>query len=345
MSAISVSTVTPVYSGEDYLPELVEKLEELRENWHTLKSPVELAESIFVIDGAIDNSAEILSRLSKDRPWMMIVNLSRNFGQHSATVAGILHSSGDWVVTLDEDLQHDPELIESILQSAVYVSDDIVYANPIDRVHEGRFRDWASCFYKAIVARITGNSHVRKFNSFRLVRGVIARAAASVCSHETYFDIVLCWFTDRISSMKFPLKDTRNAQGGKSGYTLLKLQSHARKMIFSSETKIVRLGALLGFMAIVLVIVLGVIIAFKKITYPGSIPVTGWTSLFITVIFFGGLLAILSGIILEYITVIMLHIQGKPTFFVVDRSRDATLARYYRRKMRDDNPSIEKHEP
>ena len=344
MSIITVSTVTPVYSGEDYLPELVSRLEKVRENWRTLESPVELTESIFVTDGAIDDSAEILSSLSKDRPWMMIVNLSRNFGQHSATVAGILHSSGDWVVTLDEDLQHDPELIESILQSAVSVSDDIVYANPIDRVHGGRFRDWASCFYKAIVARITGNSHVRKFNSFRLMRGVIARAAASVCSHETYFDIVLCWFTDRISSMQLPLKDTRYVQGGKSSYTLRKLQSHARRMIFSSETKIVRLGAFWGFMAIVLVIVLGAIVVFKKIAYPDSIPVTGWTSLFITVIFFGGLLAILSGIILEYITVIMLHIQGKPTFFVVNRSQDSVLARYYQHKMSNDNPSFEKNE-
>lgn len=332
MEKLTVSTVTPVYSGEDYLPELVEKIEKVRASWDKADAPVELLEAIFVNDAAIDDSLNILKELGADRPWIRIVSLSKNFGQHPATVAGILHSSGDWLVTLDEDLQHDPAFIEHMLETSVSQQADVVYANSEQSVHQKPIRDWTSRGFKSLVARATDNPHVKDFNSFRLIRGVIGRAAASVCTSETYFDIAVCWFTDRVLSISLPLKDFRYIKSGESGYTIGKLLSHARRMIVSSETKVLRTGALFGLLAMVLAILFGGNFLINKLFYPETIPVVGWTSLFLSVMLFGGLLAVLSGIALEYLTIIMLHTQGKPTFFIVDRASDYTLAEYFRGK-------------
>jgi glycosyltransferase involved in cell wall biosynthesis len=190
--------VVPVYQGADHLPALLTALEDVRRELDSADSPVRLGEAIFVDDGSADGSDAVLARLTREHPWITVVPLSRNFGQHPATIAGILHCSGDWVATMDEDLQHHPRYLVPLLRQAVRRSSDVVYARPKGRVHKSRLRDLGSSAFKALMSRLTSNPHVRDFNSFRMMRGSIARAAASVCAHDPYFDVAMSWFTDRI---------------------------------------------------------------------------------------------------------------------------------------------------
>ena len=117
-----MSTVTPVYSGANYLKSLIAELKSLRNTWIAENAPVTLDEAIFVDDGSIDDSSAILDELAAHYDWVHVIHLSRNFGQHPATMAGILHTSGEWVVTLDEDLQHHPQDIQHLFASVVKVS-------------------------------------------------------------------------------------------------------------------------------------------------------------------------------------------------------------------------------
>ena len=79
------------------------------------------------------------------------MTLSRNFGQHPATVAGVLHSSGDWIATLDEDGQHPPAQLVTLLVHAAESHADLVYAEPVSGVHDSRVRDAIS---REMTARI-----------------------------------------------------------------------------------------------------------------------------------------------------------------------------------------------
>jgi glycosyltransferase involved in cell wall biosynthesis len=326
---IRVSTITPVYAGADYLEDLVEEIGRLRKRWLDEDAPVLLEEAIFVDDEAIDDSARILDRLEKTHDWVRVIHLSRNFGQHPATIAGVLHSSGEWLVTLDEDLQHPPREIPSLLAEAVLEHHDVVYASALVPVHESWLRDLGSRGFKALMHKATGNQHIGSFNSFRLMRGAVARAAASVCAHETYFDIVLGWFTTRIGVLAMALKDDRYIRSGASGYSLRKLLSHARRMAVTSHSKLLRGGAFVGTLALGTAVVYGAVVGLQRLLSPESIPVQGWTSLFLTVLFFGGILSLLIGVVIEYLAVVMLHTQGKPTFFVIDRSSDYVLRPYF----------------
>lgn len=322
----AVSVVVPVYSGADYLEDLVAALGRVRDDWATRHPDVQLAEVVLVNDSAIDDSPKVIQRLTADHPWVEAITLSRNFGQHPATICGILHSSGDWVVTMDEDLQHRPEHIEVLLLQAVSEHTDVVYATPEGAVHDSQYRDLSSRLYKRMLSYLARNPAIRSFSSFRLCRGTVARAGASVAGHETYFDVALTWFTDRFTFVLTPMEDQRYQSSGRSGYSLRRLLSHARRLLISSQTRVMRLPAYLGSFAIVVAAFFGFRALLGQATGAASASIRGWPSLFVSILFFGGLTAFLLVIILEYLTNVVLHTQGKPTFFVVDRSDDDETA-------------------
>lgn len=323
---VLVSTVTPVYRGDRTLDEMAARLDAVRRRWRDDGWPFELVESIFVDDASVDESSAALERLEAEYDFVRVVTLSRNFGQHPATAAGILHSSGDWVLTLDEDLQHRPEDADYLLERATTGGLDVVYAQPSGVVHRSWYRDRASRGYKHLLSVSTGDPNVRSFNSFRAVRGSIARAAAAVAQHDTFLDIAIGWFTQRVGSRHLELLDSREG-----GYTFGKLLSHARRAMISSQTKWLRLGAAVGIGALSLSVLLLAWILVQKLVAPESIVVRGWASLFLTTAFFGGLVSFLVGVSLEYLRTLVLGAHGKPSFFVVDRSLDAGPRRFFAR--------------
>jgi polyisoprenyl-phosphate glycosyltransferase len=328
---INISVVIPVFSGELFLETVALQLSELKSKWERSEIPLALVEVVFVDDSAIDNSGSIIDKLCLDYNFVKSLHLSRNFGQHAATMAGILHTQGDWVATIDEDLQHSPSKIEDLLRSAVSTSSDIIYANAIEAVHQNLFRDLASRAYKKLIHRLSGNPNVQYFNSFRLIRGSVARAAAVACSHSTYFDVALSWFTQRIDVVQLNLKDERHIQTGKSGYSFYNLLSHARRMLVSSQVKALRFGSVGGLTIFATSFLIGVLLILNKLIAPQSVKTDGWTSLMLVILFLGGATVFLLGIVIEYLSVLMLESHGKPVFFFVDRNSDDELKEYYAR--------------
>ena len=325
---VSVSIVVPVYSGERYLVRLFEQLEAVRLDWANADWPISLSEVIFVDDCAKDGSPELIDRLAKECPWVVALHLARNSGQHAATMAGILYTSGDWIVTLDEDLQHPPDRIVELLRKAAETSSDVVYARAVGKVHGG-FRDLASRGYKRMICWLANNPNAKSFNSFRLMRGTVARAAASVCSYDTYFDVALLWFTQRFQAVDMVLHDERFQASQRSGYSVKSLISHARKLMFSSQLKFLRLGAGVGLVAVAISCLFAIYVLIEKLFFPQSISAEGWTSLILVVTFFGGLTVLMLGLVLEYMSVLVLRAHGRPMYFVIDRANDQILREHF----------------
>lgn len=248
---ISVSTVTPVYAGEEFLPDLLASLLRLRTEWEQDDGPLVLQESIFVCDGAVDNSESILRSFARRHPWIKVLSRARNSGQHTATVAGFAECTGDWVVTLDEDMQHRPEWIPDLLQPVVASGCDLVYARPI-RISHSFLRDSVVRLYKLLLSALSGNPHVKDFNSFRLVRGSIARATVSRGQPGVYLDVLLCSLAERISTVPLPMRDLRYQRSSHSGYTTGKLLAHGRALLGS--LLVLRSIAFLAFVALVMAV-------------------------------------------------------------------------------------------
>jgi polyisoprenyl-phosphate glycosyltransferase len=329
---IEISVIVPVYSGERYLEALLAEIVLLRHNWMSEGAPVALSELIFVEDAAIDGSSAVLGKISAAESWVTVLHMSRNYGQHPATIAGIMYSSGDWIVTMDEDMQHPPSAIPLLLKKAIDCHADVVYAKSHDGTHQSQFRDISSRLYKKAIEWLTGNRTVSNINSFRLIRGAIARCASSSCIHETYFDVALTWYTDRFESVEMQLRDERYISTGHSGYNLRKLLSHARRMLVSSNLKILRMAALLGFAIVCLSFSVSGLLVFLRLFSLYQVDARGWTSTLIVINMLGGTTIFLIGILLEYVSILVQRVHGRPLFFTIDRSSDEALSTYFSRQ-------------
>ena len=310
--------MTPVYAGAPYLETLVSELNNFRVDLLRTQN-IRFKEAYFVVDGTRDGSFEILQDLQKKYEWVMPVELSKNYGQHAATKAGIQLTDSDFVVTLDEDLQHRPRDIKKMLHHMVENNADIVYACATSKVHQSHFRNFCSVAVKRILGYLAGNQNFSSFNSFRLMNGSIARSASSVKGIDVYFDVALSWFSDRSVTVPVELVDTRIQNGTLSSYSVKALFSHARRMAISTNTKIPKFLAVLGFATVCFSGLLALNIIYNKLFGDSLNKTTGWASLSVTLLFFGGILTLMLSFVLEYITYITLTIMGRPNFSYIKR--------------------------
>ncbi|MEY2794225.1 MAG: hypothetical protein RJA76_2217 [Bacteroidota bacterium] len=316
---LHLSIVVPIYSGEKFVHDLFSRIKTLKDYFESNDAPLQIEELIFVNDNCIDNSHAIIEEIAVSNRWVTSLTLSKNFGQHAATIAGILHCSGDFVVTLDEDLQHEPEYIETLLHKALTENLDVVYAKAKNGPHNNFLRDFSSKSIKSLIYYLSGEKKVFHFNSFRLIRGSIARSAASSCNFNTYFDVSLLWFTNSIESCLLPMVDQRFQETKKSGYTLFKLLKHAKNLLFSLQIKIFKYFALAGFSIFAVGIFFALYVIISEYFQPGIFGSKGWPSLIIASVIFGSINIIFSSLILEFISDISSKNQGKPVFSLIER--------------------------
>ena len=166
-----------------------------------------ICEVILVHDCGPDRSDMVLEALGDQYSFVRPVWLSRNYGQHPATLAGMASATGDWIATIDEDGQQDPADIGCMLDSAISASLQLVYGQPTNSPPHGWLRNTLSRTVKAITAKFLGNSLAREFNSFRLVDGEIARTLAAYCSNGVYLDVGLFWVASRIGHCPVRLRN------------------------------------------------------------------------------------------------------------------------------------------
>ncbi|WP_193598486.1 glycosyltransferase [Microbacterium sp. YJN-G] len=308
-----VSIVTPVYQGEKTLGALIAEIQPLTEVFTTPNGHhAVVTEVVLSHDRGPDGSAEVIRRLSATHSWVRAVWLSRNFGQHAATLAGIASSGGDWVVTLDEDGQHDPSFIGSMLDTALQAQADLVYAEPINRPPHGLVRNTASKTSKKLLESFLGGGKATQFNSYRLILGEIARSVAAYAGTGVYLDVALSWVASRTVTSPVLLRDEGDRT---SGYSYRRLFAHFWKMVLTSGTRGLRfvtgVGALFFAGGLIFALYL-IIVRFFSVSVPA-----GWTSqMVVTAVGLGAILMAL-GIIAEYLGVAVSSALGRPTYLIV----------------------------
>jgi len=178
---------------------------------------------------------------------------------------------------------------------------------------------------KFMIASLSGNRFVQSFNSFRLIRGDIARAASSICAQYTYFDVAITWFTERIATVSMEMSDDRYMSKKQSGYRLSTLIHHAKRLILTSDFRVLRFTNSLSILAFLSSVVYGAWVIYSRYFADEITEVEGWTSMIIVILAFGSVSIFMLGLILEFLHMSMLQLQGKPSFFVVNRSSDPKL--------------------
>lgn len=325
-----VSVVVPVYAGQRTLPDLIKRCTAIRDGHGGIPRDL-LHELIFVCDEPIDGSESLLVEAAKQLDWVRVISLARNSGQHLATAVGILYSSGDWILTLDEDLQHPPEMMAQPLIEALDQGLDLLYIKSTTRVHASSlYRDFASRASKLCMRIITRDDY-SMVSSFRLIRGEVARSIAISVDGKSYLDAVLFSVTSakRRSVSYSEFSDLRDANG--SGYSLKKLLRHYGRLIMSAEFSGLRMLTTLGFLVgVPLLVLMLVLLVVGWLTGTQQIA-PGWLSLFFLGVSMNVFLLVYAVYSLKLLSVLFLRSSGSPQFLVISREVDALHGEYLRR--------------
>ncbi|WP_382307491.1 glycosyltransferase [Herbiconiux sp. UC225_62] len=311
----TISVVVPVYQGERTLAAVVAELEPYTRGARTPDGvSYRLSEVILVHDNGPDHSDTVMRALEIQYPFVRILWLSRNFGQHAATIAGMASSKGRWILTMDEDGQHDPASIGAFLDTAIRERAGVVYARFTNERPHGLFRAAASKSSKRIMRTAFNLPDASQFQSYRLVRGDMGRKLASFAATGVYLDVALSWVTNRVATSPTVL---RTADGRVSGYSLPALFAYFWRMVLTSGTTGLRAVSVLG--GIIALIGLGIAIYVVVSLAAGNPAGTdGWASLIVVVLLCSGAILVSLGIIAEYIGVSLNVEMGRPLYLVVD---------------------------
>lgn len=316
-----VSIVVPVYSGRDTIPLLIERCEKLRQGLDELPAGV-VTELIFVCDEPIDDSEALLHDQSARHSWIRVTSLARNGGQHLATAVGMLYSTGDWILSIDEDLQHPPELLARALKEALRRSLDILYIKSTERVHANSlYRDISSKASKLLLRFFTREDY-SKISSFRLIRGEIGRAVANSIDTKSYLDAVLFSATSprRRGVLHANFIDAR--RDGGSGYNLAKLIRHYGRFIMSAEFSGMQLLSSLGILVAVPLLLLFSGYLLLGLLQGVQLLTPGWLSLFSLGLTTVALIVAFGIYTIKLISVLFLRSTGLAPFLVIDRQLD-----------------------
>jgi len=318
-----ISIVIPVYQGEHTLGALVEEIALL-----TVPTPtaggheLQVIELLLVNDQGPDRSDQVIRELAAKYDFIRPVWLSRNFGQHAATLAGMASSSGDWIVTMDEDGQHNPAEIGDFLDVALKQGVQLVYADPVNPPPHNPMRNGSSRLAKWVFSTFLTGKTESTFQSYRLVLGEIGRSVAAYSGSGVYLDVAMGWVSGPAAACPVRLRD----EGGRpSGYSTAALLSHFVHLVLSSGTRALRmvsaLGVLFGAGGLCFALYL-LIVRFTTNTIP-----QGWTSTMVVVLVSTGAILFSLGVIAEYLGVVVNMAMGKPLYLIVGDPQDGPLGR------------------
>jgi len=303
MSRITLSVVIPVYRSEATLAPLTQRL------LAVLNLLVPDHEVIFVDDGSPDDSWQVLRELQAAHPDRIVaVQLMRNFGQQNAQMCGFRHARGDYIVTMDDDLQHPPEEIPKLLQKIELGGFDLVYGVYGDKQHSG-WRNAGSALINAFY-RMTFRNRVM-VTSFRIIRSELVRSILSYDLNFTFIDGLLAWNTQRIGEVAV---EHRPRTVGRSGYNPFKLMTLAFNLLTNFSLLPLQIVSLVGFVTAAGGILAAIFYLFEYVT--GGIKVLGYASIMIAMLVLGGVQLLALGIMGEYLGRLHLNVNRKPQHVV-----------------------------
>jgi glycosyltransferase involved in cell wall biosynthesis len=304
----SVCVIIPVYQSVYQLEKTVQELKEKLTSSPEMKAlNYELQRVVLVDDGSSDGSAEVIKSLSQS-PLISAIYLNRNYGQHAAIFAAVLSSTEDVIITMDEDGEHDPSIISRMLEELEEGKNDIVYA--AFKQNKFNFKEISSSLAKKFIAFISREPTIRHISSFRAVRGPIFRAASVYANNGSFLDIALGWISNKVSTVA----TTKRITDRKSTYSFKSLVNHFSKLFFAAGIKPLIFLFNIGWVISIFSLIGIVVIAYGK--FFGSIPVQGWVSNIVVIVFFGGLTISSVGLVARYLSSIVETSSGKPFFTI-----------------------------
>ena len=279
---------------------------------------------LYVNDGSRDGTAAVLERIRAGDGRVRVVELSRNFGHQAALTAGLDRAEGDFVLSMDGDGQHPPELIAEMLEMA-QAGCDVVLTQRLEDERVSMFKRRSAELFYGLINRLGDTQILRGGADFRLMTRGAADALRGMREYHRFLRGMVAWMGFRAAVLPYQ-PSARLA--GQTKYTLRKMLRLARDAVFSFSLIPLYLGLSLGGLFLFLSLVEVVYVLRFWISGQTQSLAPGWSSLMFVLLVVGGILMVLLGFIGVYLGFIFQEVKRRPVYLVrEERPAQAGAAR------------------
>ena len=297
------SVVIPIYNSSGTLKELCRRIDAV---FLDLDAPYEI---IMVDDGSQDESWQVMEKIQKENPNVKIIQLMKNFGQHNAILCGLGYISGDFVITIDDDLQNPPEEIPKLIKRIGQEYDAVFGA--LRKKKDTKFKTLASKIIQRFNVFIFKKPKHLKVSSFRIFTRELCDQIKQFKTPYPYITGMILSLTDNIENITVE-HDKRKY--GKSTYKISKLFKLAFNLVINYTSLPLIALSIIGFLTSGLSFAFGIYIIIKKILI--GVSVEGWTSIIVLLSFFNGLLISILSLMGEYLYRIIGEVSNRSQFAI-----------------------------
>lgn len=268
-------------------------------------------EIVFVNDGSRDNTQNILEEFSRNNEDVKFIEFSRNFGHQPAVKAGMDFADGHAVISMDADLQHPPELIPELIKKWEEGFDVVLTNRKYPKEISYFKRKTSEVFYKFLSQISDVDLKAGGGSDFRLLDARVVEEFRNFTEDDLFLRGLTSWMGFRQTSVNF-LAGSRNA--GESSYNIKKMMKFAFTGITAFSVKPLYLAAYLGFIFSAFSVVgYGIYVIYS---FLAGTEISGWASLIMTIVFFGGLQLIILGIFGIYLGKIFKQVKERPNYII-----------------------------
>lgn len=300
------SIVIPVYKSEDIVGNTVSQ---------TIEAMLNAGfncEIILVNDGSPDNSWHVISSLAKDNPRVRAINFLHNYGQHTAVYCGIREAKGDFIITMDDDLQNPPSEIPKLIKK-IDEGYDLVFAEFSQKMHGG-LRKIGTRIIGYFNKEIFGKPKDLKLTNFRIFRRETAQRMLQYRTNYPYIPGLLLMHASRMANV---VTEHHPRTVGKSNYNLWRIGKLVARLLFNYSSYPLKVVSGLGILISALSFFAGVYFIFKSLF--AGVEVQGWTTIVVLLSFLCGFILVLLGIMGEYLARLMNQMASSSPYLIRER--------------------------
>lgn len=312
MSEKKLTMVVPAYNEEEALP--IFYAEALRVE---KELPGVEIEYLFIDDGSLDGTLEVLRDLHKKDARVRYVSFSRNFGKEAAIYAGLQNAAGDYVAILDADLQDPPALLPEMLQAIEEEGYDCVGSRRVTRKGEPPIRSFFARMFYHIMKKISNADIVDGARDFQLMNRKVVKAILSMGEYNRFSKGIFGWVGFRKKWLEY---ENIERSAGETKWSFWKLFLYALDGIVAFSTAPLVIASVMG-MVFCLVAFVAIIFIIVRTLIFGD-PTSGWPSMVCIIIFIAGIQLLCMGILGQYMAKTYLETKKRPLYLVEETEED-----------------------
>ena len=303
----TLSVIVPCYNEEAVIAESYNRLKKVLDGMTTLQTEI-----IFINDGSKDRTSEMLSAIAAADKQVKVLHFSRNFGHQPAVTAVIHNCTSDLAVIIDADLQDPPELIPELVATQKREQANVVYCVRDKRKGESIFKKLSAQLFYRSMNYLSEVDFPLDTGDFRLIDKQVMAEFKKFREKGKYIRGIISW----IGFKQVPFVYQRQARfAGETKYPLSKMIQFASTAMLYFSKKPLKLATGLGFITVLIGIVYAVYTLIGKIVgYTHAL--SGWSSLIILIVFFGGVQLLTVGVLGQYIGILFDEVKDRPEYII-----------------------------